>query len=220
MRLVSGLFIIVTGTVLYYSPLTLVSCQLHGDVPDLIAWRSTIQSGFIGADRSLTKDVFRVPAGVAIRASKSGLSSSNWFDFDSLPNGQRSIDEKAFSDVEESFQQSMSRCLALSDDRPLLPLSSGHDSRRILAALISRDVDFSSLTVRVRQKGFRDLDAPFASAMSKDFGFRHSIIERGSISDIVAADIARRLLTDAETASHSWAVSLGQALPDKPSDHI
>jgi hypothetical protein len=187
-----------------------------GDVPDLIAWRSTIQSGFIGADRSLTKDVFRVPAGVAIRASVSGISSSNWFDFNSLPNGQRSIDEKALRDVEETFQQSVSRCLALSNDAPLLPLSSGHDSRRILAALISRGVDFSSLTVKVRQKGFRDLDAPVAAEMSRDFGFKHSTIERGSIGNIVAADTARRLLTDAETGSHSWAVPLGQALPKRP----
>ena len=189
---------------------------VEGDEPDVIAWRCWIQSGFIPSDRSLTRGVQRVPAGTAIQATRAGLSERPWFDFDALPDGKRSVDDSAFHDVEECFQTSISRCIGLSDAKPILPLSSGHDSRRILASLVHQEVEFESFTVRVQQKEFRDLDATFAAAMAADFDFPHSVVELADPAAFVADDTDRRILTDSESGWHTWVLSLIRALPAEP----
>ena len=189
---------------------------VDGDSPDIIAWRCWIQSGFIPSDRSLTLGVRRVPAGAAIQAKQDGISERAWFDFDSLPVGERSIHDSAFAEVEECFQVSVDRCLQLRAGKPILPLSSGHDSRRILASLVSKEIDFDSLTVRVQQKEFRDLDATFAAAMAADFGFPHKVIELAELDDYVADDIDRRILTDTESGWHTWVLSMVRHMPQAP----
>lgn len=186
------------------------------DKPDWLARRCRIQSGFISSDRSLSSEIQRVPAGAALCGDNSGIRVSSWFDFDSLPEGNRPITESAYPEIEEQFQTAMTRCLDIDNGKPLLPLSSGHDSRRILASLIGRDAAFDSQTVRAQQKSFRDLDATFAAEMAADFGFPHEIIDLPNTEQYVQNDRLRRVLTDAETLSHSWAISLAKALPERP----
>lgn len=188
------------------------------DSPDYLAWRCWIQSGFIPSDRTLTADVRRVPAGTAVHGRRTGYSERKWFDFDSLPDGKRSIGNSAYREVEECFQDAMSKCLAVDNGRIVLPLSSGHDSRRFLASFVGRGVQFDALTARIRHepKGCRDLDATFAAAMAADFGFPHSIAELDEARDFVISDIDRRILTDTESETHTWVLSLVRALPDQP----
>jgi hypothetical protein len=119
--------------------------------------------------------------------------------------------------VEDVFQQAMGRCLQLQVEATVLPLSSGFDSRRILAALIHRKVDFQALTCRVFQKKDRDLDARFAHEMAREFGFSHAIVEPDSPEQYASDDCARRILVDAETVEHTWALRVMQALPRRPS---
>ena len=149
-------------------------------------------------------------------ATREGVEERPWFDFDSLPNGARTIDDRAFAEVEKQFQSSMSRCLALRDVKPILPLSSGHDSRRILASLLSNNVDFESFTVRVQQKEFRDLDATFAAAMAADFEFPHTVVELAEPRKYVIDNTSRRILTDTESSWHTWVLSLLRAFPQEP----
>jgi hypothetical protein len=190
---------------------------LDGDHPDYLAWRTLIQTGFIASDRSLDRDVKRVPAGFSITWNGTAFEQRAWFNFDRLPEGSRKVDAGALQDVEDSFQQAVSRCQDLGFDHVTLPLSSGHDSRRILASLLSRDVDFDALTVRFRQKEFRDLDATYAAAMAADFHFRHTVVEPGTPQQYAERDVARRNMLDNESYMHAWAISLMEALPRHPS---
>lgn len=188
--------------------------SVAGDEPDYLAWRTLIQSGFISSDRTLSKDVHRVPSGKLVRFSRNGLVINPWFNFDEIPDGVRLVNDQTIEEVELCFQQAVSRCLALdNNDNVILPLSSGHDSRRILTALISQNVKFESFTVRVRQKNYRDLDAPIAAAMASDFGFMHKIIEQSQGMDYISDDVARRTLVDSETQMHTWAIRMMKSLP-------
>src|SRR5215470_15405175 len=187
------------------------------DRPDLVAWRSLVQCSWIVGDRSLSRDVQRVPAGHAIRFSADGQRSLPWFDFDRLPSGTRSVGPGAVGEVEEAFQQAISRCLGLGGGGSVLSLSSGFDSRRILASLVHRAVNFQAITRRVFQRDYRDLDGRFASEMARAFGFHHSVVEPGGVDQYVADDRVRRLLVDSETREHSWVPRLMQALPNQPS---
>jgi hypothetical protein len=190
---------------------------IDGDRPDLTAWRCLLQTSWILGDRSLSLDVQRVPAGHALCLSESGTRLRAWFTVDRIPAGTAAVGPTAIGEVEEVFQQAVSRALKLDVGGTTLPLSSGFDSRRILAGLLKRSVEFQAMTCRVFQKGRRDLDARFASEMARDFGFAHAVVAPTSDEQYVSDDRIRRLLVDAETREHTWAVRIMQALPRRPS---
>jgi hypothetical protein len=184
------------------------------DPADLLAWRSLMQTSWIVGDRTLSVGVSRAPAGQALTwTTDAGRRVVN---LGRLPSGKRPVDSRSVGEVEEVFQQAMDRCLQLNAGSVVLPLSSGFDSRRILAAMVRRKVDFRSVTYRSFQKGLRDLDARFASEMARDFGFPHAVVEPPNDKQYAADDQNRRILVDAETREHSWAVSVMRWLPDKP----
>jgi hypothetical protein len=187
------------------------------DRADLLAWRCLLEASWIAGDRSLSEGVRRVPAGRAVRFAGGDERSVAWFDFERLGRGERPVGPHAVGEVEDAFQQAMTRCLRLQADGVALPLSSGYDSRRILAALLRRAVDFEAVTCRVLQKEHRDLDARFAGQMAGAFGFAHTIVEPRDGEQYVADDRARRLLVDAETSEHTWALRVMHALPRRPS---
>jgi hypothetical protein len=187
------------------------------DGPDLLAWRSLVQTSWIVGDRTLSRRVKRLPAGHALRLSEEGERLTPWFDFQRLPSGTREVGRTAVGEVEEALDLAISRCLKLQIGGAVLPLSSGFDSRRILAIMLKRGKDFQAITCRTYQKGHRDLDARFASEMARDFGFAHEIVEAESNEQYVSDDMVRRRLVDAETRDHSWAVRVMKALPARPS---
>ncbi len=190
---------------------------IEADQPDYLAWRTLIQTGFIASDRSLDREIRRVPGGSEVTWNGTAFEQRQWFNFDRLPEGSREIDEHALQDVEDAFQTAMARCRQLNFEHVTLPLSSGHDSRRILASLLACGVDFDALTVRFRQKEFRDLDATYAAAMASDLHFRHTIVEPGTPGQYAEYDVARRIMLDNESYMHAWAIGLMQKLPRHPS---
>lgn len=189
--------------------------MIDDDGPDLLAWRSLVQTSWIVGDRSLCRDVKRLPAGHALSLSARGQTLAPWFDFQRLPAGTRAVGPTAVSEVEEALEQAIGRCLQLQTGGVVLPLSSGFDSRRMLAIMMKARVDFQAITCRTYQKSHRDLDARYAHQMARDFGFAHQIVEPGTYQQYVADDVARRVLVASETREHSWAISVMKALPDR-----
>lgn len=188
---------------------------IAGSQPDRIAWRSLLESGFICSDRSLTTGVQRLPAGKMLRATRDGVRFDSWLALESLPPGDRPLDAHGIAAVESELHRAMDRCLALQDLRVLLPLSSGHDSRRLLGSLLRRGQPFEALTCRVFHRG-RDLDARYAAEMANDLGFEHRIIEPCAPAAYALHDRTRQILTDAETTMHSWVPQLMRSLPATP----
>jgi hypothetical protein len=186
------------------------------DGPDLVAWRTLVQTSWIVGDRSLCAGVKRLPAGHALTVSGEGEKLWAWFDFQRLPAGTRAVGPTAVAEVEEALERAVGRCLDLHDGGVVLPLSSGFDSRRMLAILLKKRIDFQAITCRTYQKSHRELDARFASEMARDFGFAHQIVEPDSYQQYVSDDVARRVLVDGETREHSWAMSVMKALPPRP----
>lgn len=186
------------------------------DEPDYMAWRCLIQSGFIAADRTLSSAIKRVPAGYIVRFHEGKAEQQQWFDYGTLPEGRHGVDRKTFEKVEQAFQQAMSRCLRLKATANFLPVSSGYDSRRLLVGLLDQKAPFETATVRVFQKGYRDLDARFATLMAKELDFPHYVVERRTSWEYASDDYIRRILVDAETPLHTWAVILMQSLPEYP----
>ncbi|MCK6370399.1 MAG: hypothetical protein L6Q83_03570, partial [Gammaproteobacteria bacterium] len=120
------------GVIFSTNPRFLVSGDSSSD---LLAWRGLLESGFVASERSLRTGVHRLPAGKALVAAGDSLRLSSWLELDDLPKGERPLDAAGIADVERVFHEAMDRCLALTGLDVVLPLSSGHDSRRILSSL-------------------------------------------------------------------------------------
>jgi hypothetical protein len=184
------------------------------ELPDKLAWRYLLQTCWIASDRTLTAGVQRVPAGCTVTFPGSRQPVVSTRAWRSLPEGRQPIGAGTLRELEEIFQQSVSRCLGLRVGSTMLPLSSGFDSRRILAGLIHRKADFTAVTCRVLQQGHRDLDAHFASLMACELGFPHVVVD-ASDAQYLSDDISRRTLVDAESGQHSWSMRVHYALGGK-----
>ena len=168
-----------------------------------------LHRGALAGDASMTPDTWRCKPGHVIGFTREGKTETPWFRFDRLPTGEKPITPGTLRDAEDAFQVAMDRCLNLMPGvEHHLPFSSGDDSRRILVALRERKVPFHALTVRLRQKTFRDLDGRFTSEMAKALGFSHEVIELSEPAVYGADDALIRRLFSWELSEHAWMPAL------------
>jgi hypothetical protein len=204
------------GLVLYSTNSRLL--RTRGDEVDGLSARSLFARGSLVGDLSLLRAVRRVPPGSVLRFTAAGVEERSWFDYSGLPPGDEPITEDRLPIAEETFQQAIERCLALLPGGPIdLPLSSGDDSRRILAALHSRGTPLHAVTARVFHKGGRDLDARFATEMATALKFDHRVIELPDDRSYAQDDAAARVLTNAEISEHTWFLSIARTLAGRRS---
>ncbi len=175
------------------------------DEPDPVAARMMLHRGSLCADMSWCRNTRRCKPGHVITFANSGKTERPWFRFDALPAGAQRITAENLRAAEDVFQQAIDRCLRLMPGvEPQLPLSSGDDSRRILAALLDRRLPFQALTVRVRQKQYRDLDGRFAADMASALGFAHEVIELPDPFQTGIDHHVARTLFSSELLEHGW----------------
>jgi hypothetical protein len=192
--------------------------RIAADTVSRYAERLFMHRHALAGNASLIDGVERVSPGTVLSFTAEQRSSVRWFDFSTIPRGDEEFSDSHVVDAELAFQTAMDRCLNLMpNDTSSLPLSSGDDSRRILASLTARGSPFRAMTVRVLQKGNRDLDARFASEMAAQFGFGHDVFEVADPLQYGKDDAACRLLFSSELSEHSWIAPLVRALPPGPS---
>lgn len=184
---------------------------------NLIVGRIFLETKSVYTNHSLTEGVYRVPSGSILQFHETNVVDRKWFSLSDLPTGSKFISLAGLQEIENAFQRSINRCLLLKTSGYVLPLSSGYDSRRILAALHSKDVPFTALTVRILQKKNRDLDAHWASVMSKTLGFIHHVVEIPPPDEFAQLDFMRRLLVDSHGIEHTWFLSMFSHIPNQPS---
>lgn len=177
--------------------------------------RILMQCGSVYGNRTLTKGVLRVPAGSEFTFRGGEVATRKWFSSSSIADGKETITINGLREVEDAFQNSISRCLRLQSSGYVLPLSSGYDSRRILASLHSQNIPFHALTVRVLQKENRDLDGHWSSVMATTLGFQHQVVELPTPDEFAKLDHIRRTLVDAHGTEHTWFLALHSHIPQK-----
>ena len=192
---------------------------LPDEAVDWVNWRCLLQSSYLTSDRSLWRDIRRLPAGSSLVADKGGIRLDQWFDFNSLPDGSEEITEESYQSVETAVQNAMDRCVALKVGTSHLPLSSGYDSRRLLAFLRSRGIDPRTYTVHTfdRRNGeYYDLELPGVSEIVRQLDLDHQLIPMPDIRGYADNDRIRRNAFSAHVPSHNWAVELAKNLRPEP----
>ncbi|MCK6460263.1 MAG: hypothetical protein L6Q95_10275 [Planctomycetes bacterium] len=191
--------------------------RLPGDALDGVAWRLRVSGGSVMCDDSLVGGIRRVPAGSRVRFPAEGPPRIEcYLPGDLLRPVIRPADRGALERLEAAFARAMRRCCALPGLRPVLPLSAGHDSRRILVALLDLGVPFEAVTMRIPDKRGLDLDARYAAELSARFGFPHRVLDLPTPERYAALDRDRRLLMHGESTHHAWIMPLCSNLPSHP----
>lgn len=192
--------------------------QADGDAVEPIAERMFMHQSALCGELSFISGVRRVGPGRVITFSGGRERTADWFSYASLAEGREPVTPEAVRLSEDAFNTAMERCARLMPGgRHDLPLSSGDDSRRILVALQESGKSFDALTVRVLQKGRRDLDARFASEMARHYGFPHTVLDVAPPSQFARDDAACRTLFASELMEHAWIAPLIRALQPRPS---
>lgn len=192
---------------------------LENNEVNLMGWMSMIQNGFSYGDQSFYKDVHRAPAGVEFTVCSGKLEKNTWFDTESLPVGEKKIEDEAFQIVEEAYAVAMEKLLLLNESR-ILPFSSGYDSRRFFATMVEKKVAFKAVTCQTfhRKKGKDyDIDAFFAPKIAAAFGINCEVV-RASTGRQRTADSHRRmsLIGTENCSAHGWAMPLMDWLTKQP----
>lgn len=194
--------------------------SLTGDEPDYYSWLSLIQNGFIFGDRSFYSKIKRVPPGTEIIINNNTTYKQIWYDFSLLPKGEKRIDQESFQKAENSCQNSISKCLQLSQLKVLLPFSSGYDSRRFFASFQKRNVDFTAVTSQSyhrKNNRLHDIDSKYAILIAQKFGVDCKVIQAESDFAKLKHNYERRLaLIGSETFMHEWSTPLIKWLRTQP----
>jgi hypothetical protein len=178
---------------------------LPGDRLDRLAAWTVVQSQFCWGDHGLTVGVRRVPPGSRLRFEQGKTRHFRWYPLSNLPDGREAVTRENLAELESAFQAAVGRLLDLKFGSIVLPLSGGNDSRRILAALVSREVAFEAYTVDTG-----DFDGPFATNLARCFRFPHKLLRLPTGRDFASIDYLRRVLADGECVEHSWWLRIAQ----------
>jgi asparagine synthetase B (glutamine-hydrolysing) len=191
--------------------------RLPGDVLDAAAWRLRIASAMMTCDDSPIEGIHRVPHGCRVRFREGRPASiESYLPPDLFRPVVRPADRGLLERLEATFVRAMERCCALPGLRALLPLSAGHDSRRILGALLQLGVPFEALTMRIPDRRGRDVDARYAAELAARYGFPHRVLDLPGPGRFAALDRDRRLLMHGESLHHAWILPLLRELPAQP----
>lgn len=201
------------GTILISSHPNLLKTDF--DKPDPISELSLLKNGFIFGDRTCYAEINRIPPATVMTIKGGIVKSTKWHDYSSFPAGVERISERAFEEVEEAFSASMEKCLLLSNQKILLPLSSGYDSRRIFAYLVEKNIKFETITSQAYKKignRFYDIDGNYAPLIAKKFNVNNKLIKATTGSSLYLDFEKRDNLLGNETLMHSWSIPLINAL--------
>ena len=182
------------------------------------ALEEQLSFGFIFGDHTLFQGVDRFGIAEVIEFDRRGVRRAQSEDFLSGISVSDQSLETFVEEQHELFDRTMHRLSRLYDAREssMLTLSGGHDSRRVLAWMISRDIRPKAYTVpEVRPDG-SEYESAIVAELCRSAGldgqaiYPTSVLERLSVSD------ARDVSTDFQADEHGFSVMLAMAIAPTP----
>lgn len=192
----------------------IASClSFEKDGIDLLALRSFLSNGYIPNNRTLTQNINRSKEGYNLKITapyRCDLIKSC-----ELPQNSPDIDvnDESIAECSRIFQKNITK---LSNKENItLPLSSGWDSRRILAALVNNGKKPSCYSSEVTNSSGIDVDAQHAKELANYHNLKHYTVKRNFIKKSHKHAHLLRVLFSGESNEHIWAYSLFEKMPKK-----
>jgi hypothetical protein len=206
----------------YFNGMLLISShnvllRSENDQVDPIGELSMLNIGYAFGEHTVHSGIHRLPPGADCWIGPDDYKVKPWLDYSSLGSGNRLADENASQEIEKSFQTAMEKCIALAHKPICLPLSSGHDSRRIFSHLNQTKREFETVTARaykVLRGEYYDIDGTFAPQLAKRFGISNYLVSAASPEQLTDDLSLRDMLLGSETLMHGWSFRLRAALTE------
>lgn len=178
---------------------------------DLLALRSSLSNGYLPNNRTLIQNISRSQEGKNLKLTKP--YKCELIENCELPLSAPDIDvnDESIEKCSKIFQERMAEISK--KYKIALPLSSGWDSRRILAALVKnskRPVCYSS---KIMNDEGIDVDAQHAKELANHHKLKHNTVERDYLWKNYKDAKLLRILFSAECHDHVWAYSLFNKIP-------
>tara|TARA_R110002096_G_scaffold428927_1_gene641202 strand:+ start:29780 stop:31546 length:1767 start_codon:yes stop_codon:yes gene_type:complete len=182
--------------------------SLEDDKPDLLSWLMRLIIGYVPGKETLSEDVLLpVPASVT-RFDGENKTFKKWYDHKALPKGEKVLDDEALELSEKALSKSIDRCEKIKFGTTILPFSSGHDSRRILAHLLDKKSTFEACTVQIPEPSGEDVDLHYASLIADEFNFNFTQLTIPDENEWHQYEMRRIYSLDCQTSAHTWSVRL------------
>ena len=192
----------------FASEIKAISYNEAGLTPNYAALEEMLAFGYILGDHTFFEGVSRVPPATVLRFTEAGLSTNRYWWFDEVKINPNLKLEDYLEENRFLFRQAIER-LADSVPECVIFLSSGHDSRRIIAELARLGRASKAYTAAlVRPQDRFEIDTKIAAAICALLAIPHIT------SDFPAADLYpdlvthKNLLLDFESDTHEWLLPL------------
>lgn len=167
------------------------------------AWEDQVRHGFQIGEHTLVHGIHRFARAGCLTWHDGSLTHTVLERF--LENARvRQLSEAEF--VEENhaaFSQSMSRLLRVMEGAaPMLTISGGLDSRRILAGLLSEGCSPELLTVALPKADGRDVESAITEMVAREAGLPLNVVRPTGPGSVAWAADARDAYADFETDEH------------------
>jgi len=181
---------------------------VEGDRYDPVGLSFSLGIGYMLGDRTLIEGVTRLSAATIYRRCNDRVERFQWYDFNRLADGTSEVTDAILEENQELFSQAIRRCVQVADRPLLVPVTAGHDSRRIVGELIANDIAFEAVTVQTIDKHGYDTDFQWARLLTHSLGIHHHILPFPNAEQWHSQDIERVRLFDCEARAHTWSVAL------------
>jgi len=193
---------------LFASEIKAISYNEAGLTPNYAAWEEMLAFGFILGDHTFFEGISRVPPATVLRFTEAGLSTNRYWWFDEVKINPNLKLEDYLEENRYLFRQAIKR-LADSVPECVIFLSSGHDSRRIIAELARLGRASKAYTAAlVRPQDRFEIDTKIASGVCELLGVPHTTSDFPPPDTYPELVTYKNLLLDFESDTHEWILPL------------
>ncbi len=181
---------------------------MQDDHADICSWLLNIYISSIPGNETLTEEIKQLETASVTSFNREGTKLERWYEPTMFPNGEGVVDDDVYALSHKKFGLAVQRCLQLGHGKQLLPLSSGHDSRRIFGHMYEMADSFESCSVQMTTPTGEDIDLEIGEKISSDHGIPHVAIRVPEETQWCKNTIRRILSMDGQTQAHTWSVPL------------
>ncbi len=181
---------------------------MSGDSPDTAAWVLNAVLGYIPGNSSLTKEIKMADPASVTRFTIEQMESIQWHKDEEFPVGDKDVNELALKLSHQYLESAINKCIKMQHGKTVIPLSGGHDSRRLFAHVVDSATAFETCTVRMTTATGEDLDLFYGIKIARDYNIDHVAIELPNKVEWKDNDIQRIYSMDGQSLVHTWSVSM------------
>lgn len=173
------------------------------------AWNEILNGQDILGNKTTIKNIYRLRQGEKIIYRGSDFKLQSFTIYSPKPF----VDDKTYIEQNNQLLIEGMGVLCKSTNTPLIPLTGGHDSRRIALAAKCKNLDFYSITQETNALKGYDPDTLVATQLAKEFEIsEHIKLNMPDLATIRNHKLLKDYWCGFESHQHEWAVNISKSI--------